>query len=114
MDVQQIWIREIAGDKPVIEDCAHSLLSEYKSKKTGTLGDTSFFSLAKYISAGEGGMIIVNNSSIDGFQKEIALLKKLSVFYEIKHSFIVYARSFFLPQALVWAFYITNRVIYRG
>ncbi|RLC74472.1 MAG: hypothetical protein DRI61_16565, partial [Chloroflexi bacterium] len=26
-------IRKIADDKPVIEDCAHSLLSEYKGKK---------------------------------------------------------------------------------
>jgi dTDP-4-amino-4,6-dideoxygalactose transaminase len=44
-----------AGDIPIIEDCAHSLLSDYKEKKTGTIGDLSFFSLAKYISAGGGG-----------------------------------------------------------
>ena len=88
-------IREIAGEKPVIEDCAHSLLSEYKGKKTGTLGTASFFSLAKYISAGEGGMIIVNNGTFDEFQKEIDLLKEPSILNEFKHSFIVYARSFF-------------------
>jgi perosamine synthetase len=88
-------IREIAGEKPVIEDCAHSLLSEYKGKKTGTIGDASFFSLAKYISAGGGGMIIVNNDALDEFQKEVDLLKEPSVFNEIKHSFIVYARAFF-------------------
>lgn len=88
-------IKEVAGDKPIIEDCAHSLLSKYRGKLTGTIGDASFFSLSKYISAGEGGMIIVNNSSIDGFQKEIDLLKEPSVFNEFKHSFIVYAKSFF-------------------
>ena len=89
-------IREIAGDKPVIEDCAHSLLSEYKGKKTGTLGDASFFSLAKYISAGGGGMTIVNNDGLaDRLQEEMDTLKKPSVLNNVKHSFIVYMRSFF-------------------
>lgn len=89
-------IGEIAGDRPVIEDCAHSLLSEYKGRKTGTLGDASFFSLAKYISAGGGGMIIVNNNGLtDRLQREIDTLKKPSVLNNIKHSFIVYMRSFF-------------------
>jgi len=89
-------IREIAGNKPVIEDCAHSLLSEYKGRKTGTLGDASFFSLAKYISAGGGGMIIANNDGLaDRLQKEIDTLKKPSGLNNIKHSFIVYMRSFF-------------------
>jgi len=89
-------IREIAGGKPVIEDCAHSLLSEYKGKKTGTLGDASFFSLAKYISAGGGGMTIVNNDGLaDKLQREIDTLKKPSVLNNVKHSFIVYMRSFF-------------------
>ena len=89
-------IRKIADDKPVIEDCAHSLLSEYKGKKTGTLGDASFFSLAKYISAGEGGMIILNNNNlVDTVQKEIGILDNYSTLNEIKHSLKVYARSFF-------------------
>ena len=89
-------IREIAGGKPVIEDCAHSLLSEYKGKKTGALGDASFFSLAKYISAGGGGMTIVNNDGLaDRLQREIDTLKKPSVLNNVNHSFIVYMRSFF-------------------
>ncbi|RJS80167.1 hypothetical protein CW713_07820 [Methanophagales archaeon] len=89
-------IKEVAGDKPIIEDCAHSLLSKYRGKLTGTLGDASFFSLAKYISAGGGGMIIVNNDGLtDRLQREIDTLKKPSVLNNIKHSFIVYMRSFF-------------------
>jgi dTDP-4-amino-4,6-dideoxygalactose transaminase len=92
-------IREIAGDKPVIEDCAHSLLSEYKGKKTGTLGDASFFSLAKYISAGGGGMTIVNNNGLtDRLQRETDTLKKPSSLNNFKHSFIVYMRSFFYQK----------------
>lgn len=89
-------IREIAGDRPVIEDCAHSLLSEYKGKKTGALGDASFFSLAKYISAGGGGMTIVNNNGLaDRLQREMDTLKKHSSLNNVKHSVIVYMRSFF-------------------
>ncbi len=89
-------IKAIAGDKHVIEDCAHSLLSEYKGRKTGTLGNVSFFSLAKYISAGGGGMTIVNNSDLsDSIQREIDALKKPSVLNNLKHSVIVYLRSFF-------------------
>jgi perosamine synthetase len=88
-------IKAIAKEKPVIEDCAHSLLSEYKSMKTGTLGDASFFSFAKYIFAGGGGMIIVNNDDIaDRLQRVIDTLKKPSVLNNVKHSVIVYMRSF--------------------
>jgi len=88
-------IKEIAGDIPVIEDCAHSLLSEYKGRKTGTLGTASFFSLSKYISAGEGGMIILNDNELTEEVKKIEILNGHSILGEIKHSLIVYARSFF-------------------
>ena len=88
-------INEIAGDKPVIEDCAHSLLSEYKGKKTGTLGDASFFSLAKYISAGGGGMIILNDDELkENFQREMSLLNTPSILNEIGHSLYTYIYSF--------------------
>ena len=88
-------IKEVAGDKPVIEDCAHSLLSEYKGRITGTLGTASFFSLSKYISAGEGGMIILNDNELTEEVKKIEILNGHSILGEIKHSLIVYARSFF-------------------
>jgi len=88
-------IKEVAGGKPVIEDCAHSLLSEYKGKITGTLGTASFFSLSKYISAGEGGMIILNDNELTEEVKKIEILNGHSILGEIKHSLIVYARSFF-------------------
>ena len=88
-------IGKIAGDKPVIEDCAHSLLSEYKGKKTGTLGVASFFSLAKYISAGDGGMVILNNNEFErNFQRELHLLGRPSIISEIKHTLFVWVYSF--------------------
>ena len=90
-------IREIAKDVPIIEDCAHSLLSEYKGKKTGTLGDASFFSLAKYISAGDGGMIILNNgfkNFENSLNQEISSLDDPSNFKELAHSIFMYMYSF--------------------
>ena len=89
-------IMDAAGDIPIIEDCAHSLLSEYKGKITGTMGAASFFSFrsGKYISAGEGGMIVLNNGQLnDTIKREVDLLKMPSTLDEIKHSFLVYIKS---------------------
>jgi len=114
-------IKEIARDIPVIEDCAHSLLSEYKGRKTGTLGTASFFSLAKYISAGEGGMIILNNNKFkENFKKELALLNTPSILNELKHSSFLYVYSFFYhkPWFGLFAFslgaYIENSIDIAG
>ena len=114
-------INKIAGDKPVIEDCAHSLLSEYKGRITGTLGDASFFSLSKYISAGEGGMIIINNNEFkENFKREMVLLNTPSRLSEIKHSLFVYIYSFLYhkPWFGLFAFslgsYIENSIDIAG
>lgn len=89
-------IKKIAGDIPIIEDCAHSLFSEYKDKKTGTFGNFSYFSLAKYISIGGGGMITTNYiDSANIIHQEISSLEKSSINEELKNIFISYARSFF-------------------
>ncbi len=47
----------------VIEDASHAPLSEFKSKKLGTIGDIGCFSFFsnKNISIGEGGMIVTDN-----------------------------------------------------
>jgi dTDP-4-amino-4,6-dideoxygalactose transaminase len=89
-------IKEVAGDVPVIEDCAHSLLSEYKGKQTGTLGVASFFSLAKYLSNGGGGMTILNNDElIEGFERQFDRLMPYSLTNEIRNVFTTYIYSFF-------------------
>lgn len=88
-------IKEVAGDVPVIEDCAHSLLSKYKGKQTGTLGLASFFSLTKYLSNGGGGMIILNdNGFVDEFRKRIDVLAPFMTITEIKDAFAMYMYSF--------------------
>ena len=50
----------------VIEDCAHSIGSEYKGRKTGSWGDLSVFSFegTKYIVTGEGGMVTANSRNL--------------------------------------------------
>ncbi|MEG1381147.1 MAG: DegT/DnrJ/EryC1/StrS family aminotransferase [Ruthenibacterium sp.] len=50
----------------VIEDCAQSYLAEYKGRLCGTIGDIGCFSLNdfKQITAGDGGMLIMNDEEL--------------------------------------------------
>jgi perosamine synthetase len=58
-------IMELAKKRgiPVIEDNAQAVLSYYKGRLLGTIGDIASFSFenTKHISCGEGGIIITNN-----------------------------------------------------
>lgn len=60
-------IKAIIGDKPIIEDCAHAFLDKYKDNYVGTYGVGSVFSFgqAKFPSAGEGGVVLINDSKIN-------------------------------------------------
>ena len=51
---------------PVIEDSAQALLTTYKGKLVGTIGDIGCFSLqqGKHITTGEGGMVITNDERL--------------------------------------------------
>ncbi len=51
---------------PVIEDNAQAILSKYKGKMLGTIGDVASFSFenTKHISCGEGGMILTDDESL--------------------------------------------------
>lgn len=89
-------IQKIAGNKPVIEDCAHALLSKYKGELVGTVGTAGFFTFrtGKYISAGEGGMIITKDPKLaNEIKKQIEKLPTPSVKNEIRHCVITYLRS---------------------
>jgi len=59
-------LREIAQTRNafIIEDCAQSLGAQYRDKKTGSLGDFSFFSLCrgKGLSIYEGGVAVASRS----------------------------------------------------
>ena len=50
----------------VIEDAAEAIGSQYKGKKTGSIGDFGVFSFhgTKTITTGEGGMLVTNNDTL--------------------------------------------------
>jgi dTDP-4-amino-4,6-dideoxygalactose transaminase len=59
----------------LIEDCAHSIESEYRGKKTGTFGDFGCFSfyITKNIVTGEGGMVLTREEEDSSRIKVLAL-----------------------------------------
>lgn len=60
-----IDIRKEFPALPIIEDCAHSFMTNINEKPTGTFGDISVFSFGKgkFPSVGDGGFMIVNNKN---------------------------------------------------
>lgn len=58
---------------PVIEDNAQAVLSYYKGRLLGTIGDIASFSFenTKHISCGEGGMIVTDNESYAEMARKI-------------------------------------------
>lgn len=89
-------ILSIAEGLPVIEDCAHSTFSEYRGCRTGLMGNAGVLSLPKYLCAGGGGMIILNDESMkENIESQMQTLVKNSLIGELKHLFIVNGRSFF-------------------
>lgn len=75
----------------VIEDCAQSYLCTYRGRLAGTMGDIGCFSLNdfKHISAGDGGMLVMNDEDLyyrafrfadknyDRFTKDPAALRRI-------------------------------------
>jgi len=59
----------------VIEDCAHSIESEFRGNKCGTMGDFGCFSfyVTKNVVTGEGGMIVAKNNTDIERAKVLAL-----------------------------------------
>lgn len=61
----------------LIEDCAHSIESEYQGKHCGTFGDIgcfSFYSTKNITTAcGEGGMLVCNDDAIESFVRKCSL-----------------------------------------
>lgn len=59
----------------IIEDCAHAIETEFRGRKTGTIGDCgvlSFYS-TKNIVTGEGGMVLTNDFDVAARIKMLAL-----------------------------------------
>jgi len=51
----------------VIEDCAHTIESEYKGTQTGTFGDVSIWSLSKFFSTPVGGGLYTKDKKLRHF-----------------------------------------------
>lgn len=67
-------ILEVAGDIPVLEDCAQAHGSVYKGKKAGAMGKCGMFSFypTKNMTTGEGGMVV---SDDEEFIEKIRMLR---------------------------------------
>jgi len=67
----------------VVEDCAHSLGSTYKGKKSGSFGDLGCFSFyaTKVITTGEGGMVTTNSKL---FNEKVRLLRSQAMSIQAK------------------------------
>lgn len=82
-----ITIKEICPAIPIIEDCAHSFLSNSDKFETGTMGDFAVFSigLGKFPSIGDGGILKVNNPDyLKNVYSEFDALKGYSLLSEVK------------------------------
>ncbi len=89
-------IMKIAVNIPVIEDCAHALLSKHGDSLLGTIGIAGYFSFrsGKYLSAGEGGMILTSDDVLaNKISEELNTFPDESIAGEIKHAFKTYLRS---------------------
>jgi perosamine synthetase len=59
-------LKEVAGNIPIIEDCAHACGSRYKGESVGGLGNIGCFSFhaVKNLAMGEGGAITLNDEAM--------------------------------------------------
>jgi perosamine synthetase len=85
------------SDIPVIEDCAHSLFSQYMGAPTGSWTQASFFTFGvhKPAPAGGGGALVINNPTLaQAAEDELRSLQAESKLQELSHALICWARSF--------------------
>ncbi|MEM7816741.1 MAG: DegT/DnrJ/EryC1/StrS family aminotransferase [Candidatus Aenigmatarchaeota archaeon] len=89
----------------IIEDCAQALGALYKNKKVGTLGDFSFFSLArgKGLTIYEGGVIVTKNFNYGMIiDKKIKAFLKTKIFPEIFKIFELIGYAIFYRPVFFW------------
>lgn len=83
-------------DLPVIEDCAHSLFSEYMGLPTGSWTQASFFTFGvhKPAPAGGGGALVINNPTLaKAVEEELQSLNAENKLQELGHALVCWARS---------------------
>ena len=79
-------IKELVGNLPVIEDCAHAFLSRYEGIQVGNFFDLAVFSFGngKFPALGSGGLLVVNNKYYEtSVKKQTSQLEKHTVAAEL-------------------------------
>ncbi|HEU6445732.1 MAG TPA: DegT/DnrJ/EryC1/StrS family aminotransferase [Gaiellaceae bacterium] len=73
-DLEPLW--ELG--RPVVEDAAHAVESEYRGRKVGALSDVTCFSLyaTKNVAAGEGGIVTTDRGDIADAIRELRLMRR--------------------------------------
>jgi dTDP-4-amino-4,6-dideoxygalactose transaminase len=85
-----------SGGIPVIEDCAQSLFSEYKGRRTGFFTEASFFSFrsGKYLSVGEGSAICCRDEGLrEVVRHTIEGYEEMGCVREMLHCAATYVKS---------------------
>jgi perosamine synthetase len=96
-------ILEVAGKKPVIEDCAQSLGSMIQDRMTGSFGNIGVFSFrtGKYLSVGEGGALFTAHGAVRSLlAREIARMPTTTLAQELEHVGLTYIRSLLRSRPL--------------
>ncbi len=100
-------IKEISAEGGIfiIEDCAQSLGAEYRGKKTGTIGEFSFFSLCrgKGLTIYEGGMAATNKNEYAGILRDTSKeIFRPDIFSESLKIAELFAYCIFYRPELFW------------
>lgn len=96
-------LREAAPGKPLIEDCAQALGSQFDGRLAGSFGEVAVFSFrsGKYLSVGEGGMVSCNEKDLESrLLKFIVALPVPSRLDECIHVTSTYMRSLLRTRPL--------------
>jgi dTDP-4-amino-4,6-dideoxygalactose transaminase len=87
---------------PIIEDCAHSLLSKYRDQQTGACGDASFltFGMHKPAAVGGGAVLLINNPDLARRARtDLPSFAADTWPNEIRHALLCLARSISYQRA---------------
>jgi dTDP-4-amino-4,6-dideoxygalactose transaminase len=89
-------IKEVVGDMPIIEDCSHALYCFRNNQHVGLQGIAGVFSfnINKPLSAGGGGLLIVNNPAyIPSVKKILEHVSNECIFTQIKNAVKLLVKS---------------------
>ena len=108
-DLDAIRVALGGRNVPIVEDCATSLLSEYKGRLTGTLTEASFFSFGmdKPASVGGGAVLAVNEPelarSVEHEYRKLGALPVATEIWQALRSWLRALAYWKLPYRIIMA-----------